>query len=331
MIGNMKEILKENYLRDGVKLPDQAGIIALFERGEMLYCRLTGNISRAVSMLFDEEEKDKNILELQARSDKIGYQETEKIFNGLIGIKMLNDKYHPAFNQMIRYYDEYQYLGLSFDKVPYVKVENTTINDYFYLGPFRSRFFLHDVMDALMDYYHLPACPGKSYPCELVEAKKCKGYCLLGKTELVKDLVKYYLLPHQDNLQELRMEKEKLFDELNFGEAENLQRLERKILRYYNQVSFLMVTKTLEMTFEYGGKEIEIKGGMISAIDGYGFHISTREYNRNELYSVEKSELDERWIVFNMVKQLQPEKMKDLYEETRAKLINNLREESNNV
>ncbi|MCF7911150.1 MAG: hypothetical protein K9M99_01375 [Candidatus Cloacimonetes bacterium] len=316
----MKEILKENLETGGVKLPESAGVVAFFGEGKMLMCSMTSNISVYLGVYFLEDIEDKNQGELVERCDKVGYWETGKVFAALLGFKALVQKYAPPFNRMIRYYDDYVYLGINFVKVPFIKVESTTIHDYFYVGPFRSRYFLHDVIDSSGEYFGTPGCPGESFPCELMEAGKCQGYCVTGQDNLSAELTRYFLLPRHENLEKVKLEIDELLDALRFSEAEAVRQQEKILTSFYHQIAFLLVTKHLNMHYDYNGKQIEIAEGLITRIDGRILDRVKQEYQPNELFAVDKSELDERWIVFNEVIHQIPEKLLECHETARQQL-----------
>ncbi len=320
----MKEILKENLEIGGVELPEKAGIVAFFGGGKMLMCGMTSNISDYLGVYFGTDIEDKNIGELLEECDRVGYMETRKVFEALMGYKALIQKFIPRYNKLIRYYDDYVYLGLNFLKVPFIKVEKTTIHDYFYVGPFRSRFFLHDIIDVSAHHFKTPSCPGSDYPCELLEAGKCKGYCIQGKENIIEDLSRFFLTPKIENIDKLTEERESLLNSFHFKEAEALQLDQKLLTKFYNRITFLMVTRQINVNYEYEGKQIEISNGLISRIDGRSFDISDREYQPNELYAVDKSELDERWIIYNEIMNRIPEKLKISYEITRKTLTSYL-------
>ena len=316
----MKEILKEHLEAGVIQLPDSSGIVAFFGEEKMLMCAMTSNISAYLSVYFVDDIEDKNIGELIEQCDKIGYWEISRIFSALLGYKALEQKYNPPFNRIIRYYDDYQYLGLNFVKVPFVKVESTTIHDFFYLGPFRNRYFVHDVIDASADYFGTPSCPGESYPCELLEAGKCAGYCIQKQNQLAEDLTRYFLLPKLENLEIVNDEIETLLDGFLFTKAEAVKHQKKLLSNFYHQVAFLSVTKHLNLKYEYEGKIIEIANGLLKRIDGRILDRVKQEYQPNEIFAVDKSELDERWVIYNEVSSKIPEQLLECYETTREQL-----------
>lgn len=324
-IGLMKEILKRDYEKREVLLPDEPGIISFYAEDKLLYCQISRSIRGYMDTRFGEEIKDKNLAELWDRTEQVGYKVTDGAFTALMGKKLLEEKYQPEYKSRIRHYDQYQYLGISFDKVPYIKVENTTIHEYFYLGPFRGRFFLYDIVDIISEHFNLPACQGEDHPCDLFDDKICKGYCVNNEELLKADLVKYYLLPKKEIVDLLDEMKERYLDELQFTAAERVRIQHQELSRFYNQISFLMVTKHLDLQFKHQGQQIEIRNGMIAKIGDVAITLPENEYQKTELYAVEKSELDERWIVFNEIKNIFPEALsagyKDTVRELRAYLL----------
>jgi excinuclease UvrABC nuclease subunit len=316
----MKKIYKETLEGGMIELPESAGVVLFCSKKNIMMCRMTSNISRFLDIYFNSDIEDGELGEMLEKCDIVAYQESSKVFGALLGMKTLVQEFSPPYNQTIRYYDGYYYLGLNFLKVPFIKLKSTTIHDYFYLGPFRSRFILHDVIDAICEHFGTPDCPGEEFPCKLSEMGRCRGYCVHDKDKLLPDLVKYYLLPEAEHLKILEEKRGILLDSLRFTEAEINRRQQELIREFYGKIAFLMVTRHLNLVYEYEGKKIEITSGMISRIDDWEFEYSNQENEANELYAVDKSELDERWIVYNHVMRHFPEKLKAGYDITRGKL-----------
>ena len=82
-------------------------------------------------------------------SSEIAYEEHESLFAALVHQKKLESTSHPEFNSMIKPYEQYVYLGINFDEPAYIKIVEDTQENRFYIGPFKDRFFLFDLLDAM--------------------------------------------------------------------------------------------------------------------------------------------------------------------------------------
>jgi len=317
---NMKEIRKNKLNGQSHELPETSGIIGFYKEQRMIYCRMSGNISAYISRHFDEDIENINLGEMIDECDSIRFQETETIFDALLLEKLWKYDNQPEFNKRYRDYDSYQYLGLNFVKYPFLKMQNDTIEDYFYIGPFRDPYLVHDAIDILSRVFQTPVCAAGEMPCDLLENEQCKGYCVQNKELLGTDLVRYYLLPEQRDMVILDELKKKLMQELNFKRADELSNYQQRLQHFHGQITFLAVTKWLNLKFEYKGKQIIIEKGLLKQDGKQEYFIAGMEYQINEQYAVDKSELDERWVVFNYVKKLFPEELIIAYEKNREKL-----------
>jgi len=322
----MKEVLKRNLELGTAKLPFNPGVVAFFSKDQMLMCEMTGNISNYMDLFVSEESHNNEYSKLFRLTDRIGYRETDKIFGALLGSKALIQKYQPVFNQKINSHESYVYLGINFKQVPFIKVESTTINNYFYMGPFRSRFFLHDIIDIMLEEFESPACPGPDFPCKLLALKKCPGYCINNKSNLSDNLLNNYLLPQEDRLNILLEKKEKQLTDLQFNKAQTTKLHWSNLKKFYARISFLMVTKDISHKFEYKGKRIKIKNGLLEQVGNRKFNNVIRKYQSNELYAVDKSELNERWVIYNELKALIPRELMAGYNKSRKELMKYMEE-----
>ncbi|MCF7920994.1 MAG: hypothetical protein K9N06_13930 [Candidatus Cloacimonetes bacterium] len=320
----MEKVRKENIMERAVELPDSSGCVGFYRQEKMIYCRMSSNIDAYLKGLFQEDIDDANLGEMLEACELISYEETESIFAALLLEKFWKYEYQPQYNKRYRDYDPYQYLGINFVRFPFLKLENDTIKDYFYVGPFRDGYLVRDAIDVLSRLFGTPVCAELDFPCYLAENKQCKGYCIRNQEFLAVDLVRYFLLPEQKDLSVLEEWKQKLLAELKFRESDELASYQRILQRFYSRITFLAVTKWLDAEFEYKGKQIKIKNGLLGQDGSHRYLIVETEYQPHELYAVEKAELDERWVIFNYIKNMFPEKLKAGYELSRKQLADYL-------
>lgn len=317
----MEEIKIEKLQSGEIPEVENSGLVCFYdETDQLLYCRMSSNISSFLSNTFERDIEDNNLGELISKTKSVNYTLTENIFEALILEKGMIAENQPAFNRIYRDYDNYIYLGLNFIKYPFIKIENNTVHDYFFLGPFRDYYLLRDSIDILSRVFGTPVCAAREMPCYLLETGQCKGYCVQNKEELARDLTACYLLPDQSILAEIEIRKQEFSKNLKFREAEELSNYYRILQRFYAQLTFLSVTKWLNLEFEYKDQVYVIKNGLLKQAGSYSFPVLSTEYQPNELYAIEKSELDERWVIFNHIKNTFPQELITGYEKTRELL-----------
>jgi hypothetical protein len=151
-----------------------------------------------------------------------------------------------------------------------------------------------------------------------------------NQEELAQDLIRYYLLPEQSDQAILEELKQKLLGELKFSQADELGNYQRMLQRFYGQITFLAVTKWLNAEFEYQDRLIIIENGLLKSDGRNKYLTGGMEYQKRELYAVDKAELDERWVIFNQVKKIFPEKLISGYERTREQLYKYFSHKENN-
>ena len=298
----MNFIKKGNYRKENHFIPEKTGIFIFYKEEEPLYISKSSNLRQSINSLFRKSAHDKNIFKLISLTDAISWETTSTLFSSLVEEKKFLSKQRPEFNLQIKPFADYVYLGIDFQHVPYFKIENDTRGDRFYLGPFRNRYFLYDFLDTMSELFRYPACENEEFPCWRLKKKICDGFCVQDSAVITKIIMENYLQPNEKIVVELSEKAENLASDLQFEKAELLKKQTNILSRYYRILKFLFVCKNLTLHFEENEKTFHIKDGLLEKIEMseqiYEFPIFTPEYRSNELLAIEKSQLDEMWIIF---------------------------------
>lgn len=313
---------KIDDLKQGkIDIPDENGFY-VFRNGEtVVYAGKSANLQQTINQLLAVTEKPQS--EVQESSDTISWEVMNNMFQALLTEKEFKQK-NPEYQPPFRVHDIYKYMGIDFNKVPYFKFEDATLENHYYLGPFPSRFFLFDFLDTMMHQFHFPFCEGDDYPCEKMNATLCKGYCLEDNPVLAEILRDNYLRIPQENLSKLKNEATLLNDDLEFEKAAEIEEKLVIFNKFYDYLKFLHVTKKLELEFEENGVKYKVQKGVLAKVikntQEMVYPVPEMEYRNLEHLAVDKSELAERRIIYNFLKDKFPEQIDEWYKQSCTEL-----------
>ena len=98
---------------------------------------------------------------------------------------------------------------------------------------------------------------------------------------------------------------ESQLDELAFQQAETTKHHLQMIEKYYEYLKFFNVTKKLDLQWQEEVGNIKIENGMLTEISETGryhdFPQFQPEYRPNEYLAHDKSQLAERWLIYQHV------------------------------
>ena len=318
---------------DNQQIPFETGIFTLSDADKILYINKSSNLDKSIRQLFKVAKDDKNIFHLISQTVKISYEEHTSIFAALVHQKKLENKSYPEFNSIIRPYQQYVYLGINFDGPPYIRVVEDTQQNRFYVGPFKDRFFLFDLLDAMAELFQLPLCQDeKPYPCRRYKNDKCPGWCIKEKHETYSKAILPYIIPNKDFLSSKQKEYNKYFDNLQFEKAEKLKNKIQLIEKYFEYLKFINITKNLNLEFNENGRGFIIKDGRLNGIVEDGkkeeFPLVTVEFRDSEILAFNKDQLAERWIVYkyliNKNDEIILDRINEFYKKSQLKIRSDL-------
>ncbi len=295
---------------DQQQLPEKTGVFLFRDNSKILYIGRSANLRRSIQRLLEPGEDDKEVFKLASLTTEISYLVTDDLFSALIEEKILMNEHSPDFNNTFKLHEQYVYLAIDFYKVPFLNITENTSEEFHYLGPFQKRFFVYDFIDTMAECFQYPSCENEKYPCYKLKDNSCLGWCLKDKTEIGKILLKSYMKPDEEITSKLMEEIENLENELEFAKAEKQKEKLQIIQKYNNYITFFHLTKNLNTELFQNERTIKIENGMIAEIARNGkyhnFSVFNPEYRDNELLAHDKSQLAERWIVYNYCKKNKP-------------------------
>ena len=318
---------------DEQKIPSETGFFILSDDNKILYASKTTNLDKSIKQLFKVAKDDKNIFQLVSQTSEIAFEEHSSIFSALVHQKKVENSSHPEFNSIIKPFDEYVYLGFDFNEPPYIKVVEDTQQNRFYIGPFKDRFFLFDLLDAMAELFQFPLCPDeKPYPCERYKHDKCSGWCIKEKHDTYSKVILMYIDPTREFLSFKQKEYNDLYNDLQFEKAEKLKSKIQLITKYFEYLKFFKITKELNLEFTDNDQTYIIKdgriGGLIENSKREEFPLVSVEFRENELLAFNKDQLAERWIVYNQLincnDKIILDRINEFYKKSQLKIISNL-------
>ncbi|MBW6513996.1 MAG: hypothetical protein K0B87_04490 [Candidatus Syntrophosphaera sp.] len=299
----------KNCCRENVEFPQGWAFFAFLKEGQALWCGYTANLARRLDFVRRKAEEDNVYAEMSSQADTLKFSSCERAIDALIRHKIHLQKQHPQYQQALDASSNYVYLALGANRFPFVSVQSHTNDDWTYLGPWRSRFFLVDVMDSLSRILKIPFCEKESFPCEKLDSGRCRGWCLaleedaleaeIPNLEKLDSLLKEaYLHPNNGILEMLGREKDKYFNSLEFEKADLLNDEYDNLARYRDWLNFLYVTKSLSFETD----ELAVERGLLRwcrfQSEEYNFPIMDTQYRDNEKLALNLQDLDEARLIY---------------------------------
>lgn len=324
-----KQIVTKQELKGQYHLiAAKKGLITFWGEKELLFVQKTNNMYEFVANLFARTKHDDIIKELIDKTDTILAEEFSDIIETLIKEKMLIADNHPQYNQNTIMEKPFVYLAVDFFNIPYLRVSETTTENYFYIGPFRDRFFLYDLMYDMGDLFKLPVCIDEKQPQQRYSEDKCEGYCLMDMRERAKVIIDNYLIRNEKMLAQLEEKYQSCFRNLHFIEAEVIKKQLRNIRKFYQYITFCHVVKKINTSINSEDIHLDIQDGMISAVRKNNLerklHTPIVEYRENEVMAIDKKFFFECWEIFRLLENKAPGQIERLYAESVRELRNKL-------
>ena len=287
-------------------LPKGWGFYALSSQEGYLYAGYTPKLAATLRQM---QQRD-NCRELVARATGLEYDQFPDGFAALVKYKSFVAAHAPVYQYQINTWAEYVYLAVDAHRFPFVSIQEQTNDDWQYLGPFTSRFFLVDVIDTFSRILKLPFCETGSFPCEKFDRQLCRGWCLAlapaEESSQVQDLKKLevllketYMHPQNGILEMIQHERNKYFDDLEFARADLLDDEIRLLSEYRDWLNFLYMAKALN----FDSEELTITSGQLARVriqdKDLHFPVDNPEYRENEYLALPLNMVDEARIIYD--------------------------------
>jgi len=308
-------ILSKNSIDELDSLPRSWVFYALKSETEYLYASISAHLGARIKSFWQKSEDDSIVAELMAEAKYLVYHSMPDSMSALIMLKSFLVEEHPGFQQRLQPWSEYVYLALDSHRFPFISIQQHTNDEWLYLGPFRSRFFLIDLIDSLSRIVKLPYCETGSYPCDKFDRGICRGWCLAlapaKETELEHDLDKLdiliketFLHPNNGILEMVQKERNRYFDDLEFAKADLLDDEINLLAKYRDWLNFFYVTKDLK----FENPQVTIREGQLARAEingkSYSFPIDSTIHRENEKLALPLTRLDEAKIIYDYIKEL---------------------------
>ena len=326
----MKSLSVKELKSKSGSVSQRIGLFILNSGEKPLFVKSSENLRKFLLFYCDSEHENKNIQELSEQADNLNYIEYDSLLEAFIQELIWVDKVKPPYNSFIKPWYDYLYMGVTFDKPPYLKVSHDTLEDYYYIGPFRSSFILNDILDTFADLFRLPRCVDEEFPCERLQSQQCLGYCQNKLGEALPEVLnRLIMVPNKEAIQKLSLKHDELMNELEFLKAENLKNEILLLKKYYKNLLFSYTSYYIAGEFKLNDCTLFVKNGMIDEVvspDGYLklYHPELSYRRSNELLAFPKDEYDHRWIVFNFVYNTEPDVIEGLFMENVVELQKNI-------
>ncbi len=292
------------------KLPAGWAFFSLLQGGKTLLCGYTPNLSQRVANLKLKSEQEALYAQLVESADTLEFEAYPRALDALLRCKVEIQIRHPQYQNALNPASDYVYLALNARRFPFVSVQSHTNDDWLYLGPWRSRFFLADVIDSVSRILKIPFCETGTFPCEKLDRGICRGYCLalsddsesgekpdLDKLDAL--LKEAFLHPENGILDLVCQQRNAYFDELEFEKADLLDDEIEILANYKDWLTFLYAAKALNFATD----EIRVEGGMLTwcRFEGseHNFPIIKTEYRDNEKLALNLADVDEARIIYD--------------------------------
>lgn len=311
-------MISQNISKDNINqwdsLPDGYLCFVLKSNEEYLYIGISAKLSTRLKSIWNKAEKDHIYQELISAASTLEYNLMPDSMSALILQKCLIAQHHPQFQQRLRPWQNYVYLALDSHRFPFISIQEHSGDDWLYLGPFRNRFFVTDVIQSISRILKLPFCETGSYPCDKFDKGTCRGWCLAlapaRETELEHDLDKLdtllqesFIHPQNGILELMQNERDAYFNNLEFAKADLLDDEIRLLKAYREWLNFLYVAKDLE----FESPQLCIQHGQLvrAELNGksYRFPADLPEYRANERLALPLAAVDEMKIIYNFIKE----------------------------
>jgi excinuclease UvrABC nuclease subunit len=294
-------------------LPKGWAYFALHGKQGVLYSGYTANLPLKLSVMLAKSEEGGLYAELWTTATELEYNLHSDGMAALIQYKATIAENLPIYQHRILPWANYAYLAFDALRFPFVTVVEHTNDHWFYIGPFRSRFFLADVIDTLSRILKLPYCETSAFPCEKFDRDACRGWCLSlapaeesqseHSIEKLETLLKEaYLHPENGILEMVKKTRDEYFNELEFSKAALLDDEIKLLATYRDWLMFLYTAKELE----FDSEEFTVKAGKLTHCQyqhrDYHFPTDRTEFRANEALALNMDAVDESRIIYDYLK-----------------------------
>ncbi len=268
----MNQYILDNQIKNQYDmLPSGWTFFGLVTGKAELYSGYTTNLKARLHFLENKAREGGIYSELWNQVKNVHWLSFPTALEAMLHYKCHLQNSSPEYQYRLLPFSDYAYLGLDSARFPFISIQEHTNDDWLYVGPFRSRFFLADVLDTYARILKLPACETSNYPCAKFDTGQCRGWCLhlapAQESASEHDLEKLdallkeaFVHPANGILELVEQQKNAYFDELEFEKASLLEDELSLLHKYRDWLNFLYVAKDLH----YDSDTLQIRQGRIA-------------------------------------------------------------------
>ncbi|HNW99738.1 MAG TPA: hypothetical protein PLE74_00795 [Candidatus Cloacimonadota bacterium] len=312
--------LSNNRKQSLADIPESSGVFFFSDGTNILYAGKTGNLKRIISQFLYSKDPEPKVKAMVESAKVLEWETKDSLLECLLWQKRVFSSTTPLMQSRIRPYDDYCYLAIKFEEAPFLCISENTGTADCYIGPFRDRFFLYDLMEIISEILHLPICPQNEYPCERMHNDQCQGFCLQNDNTKLNHLIRQtYLIPTPILVQSLKTKYEKHYDDLEFEEADRIQWKMVQLRKYYDYLKFFYTAKKMNFILSDAGGAYQVENGLLTSYTGKEGQeekfVVPQEipYHDSEYLAIDKEQLDEMWILYQHANLRKPELLEEIY------------------
>lgn len=298
-------------------LPKGWAYFALQSKEGVLYSGYTAKLALRMQVLTNKAEDNGLYAEMMKQATTLEYTMHSDSISALIHYKAAVLESLPLYQHRLPAWENYVYLALDAHRMPFISITEHTNDDWLYLGPFRNRFFLSDVLDIYARILKLPSCESQSYPCEKYRQGDCRGWCLSlsGKQdnesehslEKLDSLLKEaFLHPENGILEMVQKTRDDYNNDLEFQKAGLLDDEIELLSKYRDWLIFLYNAKNLN----HESEKLSVQQGKITRCvyenREYNFPADNTSYRENEALALNMEAVDESRIIYDYLRKREP-------------------------
>lgn len=294
-------------------LPKGWAYFAIHGKEGILYSGYTAKLSLRMQVLESKANDNALYAEMLHQATKLEYTLHSTALSALMHFKASLFDALPLYQHRLNSWDSYAYLALDAHRMPFISITEHTNDDWLYLGPFRSRFFLSDVIDIYTRILKLPACESQSYPCEKHPQDRCRGWCLnLLKQKPISEeysldkldslLKEAFVHPENGILEMVQKTRDDYSNNLEFHKAGLLDDEIELLEKYRDWLVFLYNAKNIDFENEV----LSVQKGKITRFiyqdREYNFPSDSTSYRKNEALALNMETVDESRIIYDYLR-----------------------------
>jgi excinuclease UvrABC nuclease subunit len=297
----MKNLTIKKCKENKALVPEKKGIYYFSQGDKLLFAGFSGNLQQRIDFFLHNEDPK---LDWIQEATSVSYQEYDSFWQSLVQFKILLTKHTPEYQHKYRTTDQYAYLSLNYSEDPYLFVRETTEKDETYLGPFRTRFKLLDYIDSF----------------KVLKQTKESAIKAVIPHDWYSYIQEFILNKPEEKLEKISSFINSLEDDLEFEKAEFWQERVDLIQDYYKELSMFISMKNLAFSWIEGKTKYTVEHGKLVSLENIetqqqtSFPITTLDYNENEMLAVDKTMIDEIWVIYRHLEKTQPEFLQEFIE-----------------